>query len=422
MSDGFRMKTQKKLYQDKPLIIGVKGNKIDVSVSGVRVSQEVSEDQLNKAKEVLDPYYENASLRRTQEITNSLDVYRDLLRTVRTKYGAQFPTNAWSKYIELYSIVDKIIRDTGLPGVLPEDKEIVAFCNAELPGSSICALNHYLTCMDKSLSWMASSYRPDGEGTMLGDYYGLYAGNKEKWLMNDPDFNGDMTNVLGVKKCISLYRKSVPDGCMIYSHDAGLDVTKDVGPWKAYSDQERMNMKLHLGCAIVGLETLRETGTFIAKQYTLYEKNSQDLIKLYSEFFEQFYLIKPMTSRPYNSESYLVGIKFHRPKNADSLLKQMYDLLDSEEMSIVSKNGPAEKTLILDGIMDLEYKDAAINSYMSISAGRQVIFLEEIVDHLKRNKTGPVNDYGKKINTWLTGSGLCPIQKSSWLPFVDMKK
>ena len=412
-----------KLIQNKPLIICIKGSKMGTCISGVK-GKITSEDELNDVKRSLDEYYTNKNMNRTREITNSMDVFKGLLWTVKSKYGAQYPSNAWSKYIEIYTSISDIIGHPVIP-VCPNGI-VNAFCNAELPGSSICALNHLFKCNiktnDQMLSWIGSSYKPDNTGTQLGDSYGLYEKNKDNWLISDPDFDGNMTDVLTVKKCISLYRYKVPGGCNLYSHDAGLDVTKDIGPWKAYSDQERMNMKLHLGCAIVGLETLAPGGSFIAKQYTLYEKNTKDMIKIYAEFFEKFYLVKPMTSRPYNSESYFIGISYKRPENSEALLEQLYDLLGQDDLDIVSGHGTFKEpfgpksTLFLDDIMDLVFRESAISSYMTISAGRQVKFLEETIKFLKEDRVWSSKEYFKEIQNWLKATKLCKISKEDWLP------
>jgi hypothetical protein len=97
---------------------------------------------------------------------------------------------------------------------------------------------------------------------------------------------------------------SAVGGVDLYSHDAGIDVSDD------FNNQELSNSRVHLGCAIAGFLTLKKGGSFVAKQYTYFEAFTWNLICIYAYMFDEFYLCKPLTSRPYNSEIYLIGKGF----------------------------------------------------------------------------------------------------------------
>lgn len=244
---------------------------------------------LEVAKTEIDKY---ATHRNYQTVWNSTDLYGYLKWDLKN-YDAQFVTNAWIKYYELWNIIK------------PRKDIINIFCNAELPGASISAFNHYCDTHDLKYHWWASSYMPDGVGTMLGDTYGIFKANRNNWLMNEKN-NGDCTvlkNLLDFEKRIG--PESEIGGMDLYSHDAGLDISPE-----EYNKQEEKNTHLHLGCALAGFLTLRRNGNFVAKQYTYFTKLNIELIVLYSTMFEKFYITKPLTSRPYNSEIYLVGLKF----------------------------------------------------------------------------------------------------------------
>lgn len=405
-----------KLIQKDPLIIGIKGAKIDVSVHGVR-PEFSSEEIINRHKDKLTPFYTPERIAETTKITNSMDVYRGVLYKVR-ELGAQFPSNAWSKFMEIYTSIAKIIgRDVIVK--LPAGTSFTAFCNAELPGSSISALNHLFKTQypNNQLSWIGSSYKPDNVGTQLGDEYGFFKNNRDRWLIAAPEFDGNMMVTETLRDCVSRYRAINPDGCHLYTHDAGLAVTEDDGPWKAYVDQERKNLKLHLGCSIVGLETLREGGSFVTKQYTLYEDNTKNLVKIYAEFFEEFYLVKPVTSRPYNSESYFVGLGFKRPQNADALLRRLYELHAVDDLLLTSKVPEEDKVIIsISDITDDEYRTSGIMSFVDISAGRLIKFNDEIVTQLESGKRADTRLYNRVIAAWLTKTGIKPLSKNDWIP------
>jgi hypothetical protein len=410
-----------KLIQSSPLVIGIKGAPIKVKNDGVAFKT-VTEKQLNVAKRQLDKYFTPDRVSRTTMISSSLDVYRGILTLARNA-GAQSPTNAWSKYVELYTIIPHIINRAILDVRVGDVYN--AFLNAELPGSSIAALNHVFKTIYPSatLDWVASSFKPDGVGTQLEDKYGFLAGSPDRWLISREDagdFDGDMMTTSVVRDCVTRYLQVNPKGCDLYSHDAGIDVTVDTDLFKAYEDQERANFKLHLGCAIVGLETLREGGTFIAKQYTLYEENSKRLVEVYANFFDEFYLIKPATSRPYNSESYLVGVGYRRPHNADELLRRMYELHALDTLDVISRHKDIRNDdfirIFTDDMVDGAYAQNGVTEYMRTSAGRQVVFLNEMGGYLSRDKKGPTQAYERVISDWWKASGLGHLKASDRLP------
>lgn len=260
-------------------------------------------------------------------IFSKIDMYVPLKSMIEERYNARFVTNAWLKFWEIYSEYDMITKDNSF-----------VFLNAELPGAALEALNQYIRCHKQwTYNWVASSLVSSAEKSALGDSYGLFEHNRSHWLMNLPNekvkYNndGDVTNPNNIldfgKKCGP---KSSYGGAHLYTHDAGIDPSGD------YNNQESMNMFIHLGCAISGFITLRKGGNFIAKQYTLFETLTWNLIILYATLFDEFYLCKPLTSRPANSEIYLIGKGF-RGISEDTLDLLMNILKTKNSNPIIDK-------------------------------------------------------------------------------------
>ncbi|AMN83508.1 methyltransferase [Faustovirus] len=275
-------------------------------------------DRLNSTKLLLDDYYKKPLF---DKIMLKLDPYARLKSTLTRRYNAQHCTNAWLKYYEIYSRFGVIEK-------MAETGHIKSFHNAELPGASICALNHYMktNMRQTNFQWFASSLLAD-DSRALSDLYRLYECNYDHWLMSDkfkspkPDVpvhpcNGDTTAL----KNIDYYKSHLNDIVNLYSHDAGIDASSD------YNNQEIMNSKVHLGAALAGLETLAKGGIFIAKQYTYFAQITIWLMSKYAEMFEEFYIFKPLTSRACNSETYFIGLGYQRN---DDIIAKLRDLLDN---------------------------------------------------------------------------------------------
>ncbi len=75
------------------------------------------------------------------------------------------------------------------------------------------------------------------------------------------------------------------------------------------------------------MAVLKEGGIFIIKIYDSYYDITCQLLKLLCIYFEEVSIIKPLTSRPANSERY-VTCKNYLTMARDKL-KKLFDLLDS---------------------------------------------------------------------------------------------
>ena len=269
-------------------------------------------DRLNVAKSLLDPIPKEAYIK----INQTLDLYRNLRDMMSRKYNMYNATNASLKMYEMLMQM-KLVDCATLT-----DDALNSFSNAELPGAFIIAINHYLKskCPGKKFNWLGSSYLPaaaaaTGNVTILEDKFKLYATNRNRWLMGPrpnalpegiDDITGDVTDPntvitlgIGVKS-----RFLNTSGAVLYTSDAGIDVTQD------YLGQEDNTSAINYGQIISGLLSLAPGGNFVTKQYTFFTPFSRSLIALVAGFFEETYVAKPATSRPGNSEIYLVGKGF----------------------------------------------------------------------------------------------------------------
>ena len=359
-----------------------------VSADAIAIEFDPPKKRLDEAKDAIGAFTDATT--KTNEwlrYRKSTDIYAGLRNYFVNEIGEKHVTNAYLKYHEIAS--------TFFPSHLPA-KDVILFANAELPGAAIASLNHWFVQHNISFDWYASSLVPadmerggdgsiDSNNTALGDTYGFFVKNREKWLMNSKN-NGDMTvaaNILDVAARIG--PKSPVGGCHVYSHDAGIDVS---GSDEQFNDQESANARLHFGCAVAGMMTMRPGAVFIAKQYSFYETFTWHAILIYASLFESFYLCKPLTSRPTNSETYLIGIGFKGI--SDGLAKTLLDRLENWSMNPLLKNAR-----ILDAVSMLKrfhrivYKqqinvlEAALPAYKSCSPQS----IEAAMAQLKRDRT-----------------------------------
>jgi hypothetical protein len=283
---------------------------------------------------------------------------------------------------------------------------IRAFCDAELPGAFIVTINHFVktVCPTKpDFDWIGSSFFPEdaakkGDFTILGDEkYGFYNNNRQNWLMGPrpnampvgmPDITGDLMNA-GVIKTISEAvhtRFKSTGGATLATGDAGTDVSED------YSNQEKSTALLNYGQVLAAILSLAPDGHLVTKQYTFMSQFNRSLIALVSYLFDEAYVVKPVTSRPANSEIYIVGKYFRgiSPELTNKLLVRC-EFYGTRGLS------PTDEFPLFDPADFKEIDEVLLEATKVIHYEQQIDFLNEI-DLLYKNPSIP-RDFRKIANS-----------------------
>lgn len=257
--------------------------------------------ELNVAKDTLNlPNFEE--LKKKDPFESRV---RQIRREIEQKFGAQHVTKAWLKMWE-------ILTQTPMGADLLKKPSVKAFFNAELPGAFIFSVNQYLKTQGKQLDWLVSSYWPqDKAGDFIEDQYGLVEANPDRSLVGILNTskgrfwsNGDLTNP---RMPAILAQLSGPVD--LYTADGGFDVTGKENL------QETLTTPLIKGEIETGLRALKPGGDFVLKIFTFFTPEMLALLTILMRSFQQYYIFKPSTSGPLNSESYFVGVGYRGPGN-----------------------------------------------------------------------------------------------------------
>lgn len=182
------------------------------------------------------------------------------------------------------------------------------FANAEMPGNFIVAVNYFIKTNYSHVTydWYGNSLLPGVMGPKsagLPDYYGYYKRHKERWIMDETKMNGDITNVNNIEYIKKYFENT--GKCDLYTSDAGISL--DIHD---YNEQELIEIQLKLCEVLCALVTLKNNGNMVIKIYSFFEKATIDILIILSNLFKTFKIVKPMTSKPTNSENYIVGIDY----------------------------------------------------------------------------------------------------------------
>jgi hypothetical protein len=155
--------------------------------------------------------------------------------------------------------------------------------------------------------------------SMLYDNYGIYAADPSNWLM-DRDYNGDVTSLRVLNHLETVQRpKLFNSGVWIYKSDLGFDVSQD------YNNQEVLSAKGNLGQILYGLLVIANGGWMITKQFTMHSDFTLTMMYLLIDCFDELYVVKPMTSKMSNGETYLIGKGYKRNDRVIDMFKTKID-------------------------------------------------------------------------------------------------
>ena len=368
---------------------------------------------VNKYKAELDDIEKDQFSR----LSNNLDLYTGLKKHFLKK-GFPFATNASLKMYELIKELNLI--DCNAP--------IRAFCDAELPGAFIVAINHYVKtiCATPDFDWVGSSYYPEdaakaGDLTILGDKtYGFYTNNRTHWLMGPkpnampadaPDTTGDLMNGAVVVSLANAVHSRFQSngGATIATSDAGIDVSGD------YANQECATALLNYGQIVAAILGLAPGGHMVTKQYTFNRPFTRSLLALVAYLFEEAYVVKPVTSRPGNSEVYIVGKGFlgiEKPL-AEELVKRFSDYSAGKEMA------PCKGAPLFNPEEYKEIDAVLLKAALKIHNEQQVEFLDEMKHYLQEDEkelSFKLKDISNKMQKdWLKKYPLVDIKKENML-------
>lgn len=220
-------------------------------------------------------------------------------------------------------------------------------------------------------------YRSDASGKADDKYYGisLKATNKNipDWKYQDQIFicyGSDNTGDLYKKHNLDYLNKNLPKMHFITA-DGGFDFSYD------FNAQEESSIHLIL-CEIYAALTMQlDGGSFILKIYDIFHDYTIKLITLLKSFYKNIYIVKPLTSRPANSEKYLICMGFVGLQGSGSLgtIEKLGDLITSYT--------PRNLQLFFDTIKYSNHILHNIVSYNVYYTFRQVYYIEQTITYIR---------------------------------------
>ncbi len=247
-------------------------------------------------------------------------------------------------------------------------------------------------------------------------HYGitLYSSNKDipGWIkaLDFIKYNKDIEISYGNDKTGNLYKSNniysfknqVGKGsCNIVTGDGGFDYSLD------YNKQEQLSYRLILCEIITCLYIQKIGGSFVCKIFDTYTMATIKLLYFLACFYDEFYIYKPLTSRPANSEKYVIckGFRGIDYKYLDNLLSVIKLWEDNDEHIYINDIFECEIPFSFIKQIKNFNKDNSneqiktINKAIQLNRGKNNLSaLSKIIDKQVQKATEWCNKYNQPIN------------------------
>jgi 23S rRNA U2552 (ribose-2'-O)-methylase RlmE/FtsJ len=187
---------------------------------------------------------------------------------------------------------------------------------------------------------------------------------KHIYITYGSDNTGNIYNIDNIKSYKNIFSNYKAD---LITADGGFDFSND------YDNQEQVMSHLIFAEIVTGLITLKVGGNMVIKIFDSFKHITIDIIYILCKYFNNIYITKPFTSRPLNSEKYIVCKGFIKCEQND--IDIMFRILDN-----MNNNNNIHRLLTNNIPVDFLRCIDAINIAFSF---RQIRYMKKIFNIIK---------------------------------------
>ena len=198
------------------------------------------------------------------------------------------------------------------------------------------------------------------------------------------DESGDLYYINEVNKLITKIGKH---NCNLITADGGFDFSNN------YNHQEKDFMNLFISEAYIMLNLLKNNGNGIIKIYDIYSKNSIKIMYIISLFFEKIYIIKPLTSRPANSEKYILCYRYKDFSESKIYFNIFETIIQDKDLNHLNNDKVAVEYNFIEKILEYNrwYTERQI-SYIN----KTIKYIDDYNNNTDKNYLIKLYNYNKK--------------------------
>jgi 23S rRNA U2552 (ribose-2'-O)-methylase RlmE/FtsJ len=318
------------------------------------------EDILNRHKKYIDDI-EKSVWNYNKKLVNDFEPLHIPSKNMNENYGVADYIPISRAFFKMWEIIHDF-------NILDISNNILYGALCEGPGGFIEAFNLYRKSIGYKDTIVAMTLRNDIDETIPSwkKSEDILRKCNRIYITYGSDSTGNIYNIQNIDHYVSMFNNNKAD---IVTADGGFDFSED------YNNQETTIVRL-LWCEIVtGLLSLKKGGTMIVKIFDIYKPITMDIMYILSYYFNSVYICKPCTSRPLNSEKYVVCIDFKNNLSNDDI--------ESMKNIVINMNNIDYNRLIKNDISD-DFKKCicAINTAYAF---RQIRYMKKVFNIINKN-------------------------------------
>jgi cap2 methyltransferase len=229
--------------------------------------------------------------------TNFTYLFSDLTKKLHTDFDIELCTTAWAKMWEILHEFFNIKKFKTLKD--RKDPNVRALFLCEGPGSFITCTNHFLKThlnANTHLDWSAITL-VEQDNSLFDKYFPNWAPNN--WFFG-PDNTGDILNPNNIVNGVWPRFTQEDNKCDLITADGSVSCQHDP------NNQELIVAPIKMAEIAASLKCLKKGGLFVIKYFTCLEPQTVCQLWLLASVFRTLNVFKPVTSKPGNSEIYVI--------------------------------------------------------------------------------------------------------------------
>lgn len=344
------------------------------------------QEKLTRYKNKITDYYKNKLWDRYKKISNE---YEMIFTTPNTGTNISQYLPVSRSFFKMWEILYDFEEELNIKG----KDAIKCLFLAEGPGGFAEALIKYRTIHDPS-----NQSKDEYHGMTLKSNNNK---NIPEWKLGNDilkqvkvHYGADTTgNLYNMANIVHLSNEIGKNSMDLITADGGFDFSSD------FNNQEEMSTQLIYCEILTALLTQKIGGSFILKIYDIFNESTIKMIHILKKFYKTINIIKPLTSRPANSEKYLLCIDFYKSEDSKRYLEILYK-------KVIFNNDSD------DVFKKIDYDDNILNSivlYNTYSIMRQIYYIQSTIDYInyfRRNLDSKVvmnkvlDEHTRKSKKW----------------------
>ena len=183
--------------------------------------------------------------------------------------------------------------------LISEPEKINVCCLAEGPGGFMECINNYRETKDRIVGITLKSTNREIPGWKKSKNF--LKNNQHINITYGKDETGDLYKLENIQYLKYMFN----DKCMLVTADGGFDFSTD------FNNQESMSYRI-IFCEIVSALYLQKLGGhFVCKIFDIHTDLTVKFLWILSTYYDEIIISKPYTSRPANSEKYVICKNFN---------------------------------------------------------------------------------------------------------------